>query len=184
AAKTDVAGGRIDRLALPRRGPVAQAVVGRAEVGTALYHAASDMRARLARRATGFFAALGRLGKRTRRPLPDVAEHVVEAIPVGGKGIDGRGALVSIELEVLPRESALPGIGHRPPVGGERFPPRVGRALEAAAGREFPFGFDRQLLSSPGRVGTRIFVSDVHDGMVIATGDAAVGTLGMSPIGA
>src|SRR5438552_15282776 len=65
----------------------------------------------------------------------------------------------------------------------KRLTPRVSRALEAAAGRELPFGFERQLLSRPGGVGARILVSNVNDRMVIPTDDAAVGTLRMPPIG-
>src|SRR5258708_22694296 len=80
APKTDVAGGRVDRLSLARRRAVAQAVVGRAEVRPAFHHSASDMRPRLARRAAGFFTAFNKRGKKARRPLPHVAHHVLEAI--------------------------------------------------------------------------------------------------------
>src|SRR5262249_56919778 len=113
---------------------------------------------------------------------PPMRDEVVEAITVGGKGIDWRGSLVAVKLEILPRESALPRIGHWPPLRSKRLAPRVSRALEAAAGRKFPFGFERQLLASPGCVGARILVSDVNDRMVIPIGDAAVGTIGVFPI--
>src|SRR5262249_95578 len=59
AAKADVAGRSVDRLALARRRPVAQAVVGRAEMRTALHHTASDVTAGRAGHATGFFEVFG-----------------------------------------------------------------------------------------------------------------------------
>src|SRR5262249_5168028 len=43
AAKTNVAGRRVDRLALARRWPVAQAVVRSAEMRTALHHPAWNL---------------------------------------------------------------------------------------------------------------------------------------------
>ena len=46
AAKADVAGRGVDRLALPRRRPVAEAVVGRAEMRAALDHLAREPLAR------------------------------------------------------------------------------------------------------------------------------------------
>src|SRR5262249_19580138 len=136
------------------------------------------------RHATGFFEVLGARRRREggRGPLPYIADHVVEPVAVCGKGIDWRGALVAIELEVLPGKPALPSVGHGPPLRSKRFAPRVGRACAPSAGREFPFGLDRQLLPSPGRVCARIFVSDVDDRVVIPTMDGAVGTLGMPPI--
>src|SRR5947209_15177157 len=119
------------------------------------------MNAGLARHATGFLEVFGaRRSEGARGPLPYVADHVVEPIAICGKGIDRRGALVSIYLEVLPGESALPGVGHCPPLRSKCFTPRVSRAVETAARCEFPFRFDRQLLSSPGCVCGRILVSD------------------------
>ncbi len=53
AAEADVAGRRVDRLALARGGAVAQAVVGRAEVGAALDRAARHVAAGLAGAAGG-----------------------------------------------------------------------------------------------------------------------------------
>src|SRR5262245_18712318 len=143
AAKANVASRRVDRLGLARRWPVAQAVVGRAQVRAAFHHPASGVSAGRARHTaglSGYFATVR--GEATRGPLPHIPDHVVEAIAVRGKRIDRRGALVSIELEVLPGKSTLPSVGHCPPVRSERLPPGVGRAVETAAGGEFPFGLD------------------------------------------
>src|SRR6516225_4589012 len=62
------------------------------------------------------------------------------------------------------------------------FTPGVSRAGETAAGCELPFGFDRQFFFRPRGVGACILVTDVNDGVVIATVDAAAGTLRMLPI--
>src|SRR5258707_1655528 len=144
AAKTSVAVRSIDRFRLARRRPVAQAVVGCAQVRAPFHQPAGGVSARLARHTAGFsgyFAAVR--GEAGSGPLPHIPDHVVEAIAVCGKGIDRRGALVAVELEVLPGETALPRVGHCPPVRRNRFAPRVSRAVESAAGGEFPFGLDR-----------------------------------------
>src|SRR5262245_15947403 len=143
AAKANVASRRVNRLGLARRRPVAQAVVGRAQVRATFHHPASGVSPALARHATRFCGCLAAVrGEATRGPLPHIADHVVKAIAVRGKGVDRRGAFVAVELEVLPGETALPGIGHRPPLRSKRFAPGVGRAVETAARGEFPFGLD------------------------------------------
>ena len=54
-------------------------------------------------------------------------------------------------------------------------------AVEAAAGRELPLGFGGELF--PGPVGIRfgVLVSDVPDGVALATLDFAAGTGGPAP---
>src|SRR5262245_35203681 len=44
-------------------------------------------------------------------PFPDIADHVEETVAVRRKGGDGRGPLVAIGCQILPREFALPGVG-------------------------------------------------------------------------
>src|SRR5438477_9756683 len=86
AAKTDVTRRSIDRFALARGGPVAQAVVGRAQMRASFHHPASDRAAGFVRRATGCLGGcVARRREETRGPFPDVADHVVEPIAVGGK---------------------------------------------------------------------------------------------------
>ena len=83
------------------------------------------------------------------RPLPDVAGHVEQAVAVGREGLDRRGALVPIGPQVLPRELALPGVGHHPALGRELVAPGVDGAVQPAAGGELPLGFGRQRLAGP-----------------------------------
>src|SRR4051812_28034681 len=93
-----------------------------------------------------------------RRPLPDVAGHPVQAVPVRGERTDRRGALEAIEAEVLPRELALPGVGPVPTLRRQFVPPRVDGALEATARRVLPLGLRRQLLARPRRVRRRVVI--------------------------
>src|ERR1700730_15037130 len=149
----------------------------------AFHHPPSSMPAGVARHATGFFFVFGARGReRARCPLPNIANHVVEPVAICGKGIDRGSALVSIYLEVLPGESTLPSVRHWPPLRSKRLAPRVSSAVQAPASGEFPFGFDRQLLPSPGSVRASILVSDVNHRVIIPTVDGAVRTFGMPPI--
>src|SRR5690625_3930427 len=90
AAEAQVGGRGIDGLSLPRRRPVAQAVVGCAQVRAALDHLLRNLAwAAACNRAAG--AALRRAHGPVLvdRPLPHVAGHVEEAVAVGRKGADG-----------------------------------------------------------------------------------------------
>src|SRR5262249_57651921 len=93
------------------------------------------------RRATG---AAGPLREVVHRPLPDVAGHVEQAEAVRREPLDRRRAFEPVGAEVLPGELALPGVRHHASLRGELIAPRVGGALEAAAGGVLPFGFGRQ----------------------------------------
>ena len=81
-------------------------------------------------------------------PLPDIADHVMKAVSVGGKGTDRRGALAAIGREVLLREGALPSVRHvlaarrelvaqansaspRPPSAANSYSASVGNSLPA-----------------------------------------------------
>ena len=164
------AGRGVHRLALPGRGTVAQAVVRRAEVRAALDHLAREAFAVPRRWRAARFLVLGRR-EPVARPLPDVAAHVVEPVAVRREAADRRGALEAVLLQVLPRELALPGVRHRPAVREVLVAPGEGRPVEAAAGGVLPLGLGRKLLARPGRVGLRVLVGDLHDGMPVAAVD-------------
>src|SRR4029453_8955464 len=59
---------------------------------------------------------------RAAGPLPDFANHVVQAVAVGRLPAHRCGAGVPVQLQVLDRELALPGVGH-PPTGPSRLAP-------------------------------------------------------------
>ena len=158
----------VDRLALTRCRPVAQAVVRRAEVGAPLDHLALEALGRRRHAARGHRR---RRGEGVARPLPDVPAHVVEAVAVRGERADGRRPLEAVELQVLPRELALPRVRRRLALDELLVAPREARAVEAAAGRVLPLGLRRQRLARPGRVRLGVLVRDVDDRMAVAAVD-------------
>ena len=54
----------------------------------------------------------------------------------------------------------------RPPRRQFVAPGKLG-IVKAAACREFPFGFGRQRLAGPSRIGLGIAIGDMHDGMIV-----------------
>jgi hypothetical protein len=176
-----VAGRAVDGFALSRGRSRTQAIIGSAQMRAALHDAP------LGRAAFACVAArrFGRVGARTpqaRRPLPDIADHVVQAESIGRERIDRRCACVSVLGEVFMGKAALPGVGEKAPfrIGG--IAPGIGLAFESAARGELPFGFGRQFLAGPGRIGQRIFITDMNDRMTVAAGERAVRSFGMPPI--
>src|ERR1700681_3451613 len=120
-----MAGGRIDRLRMARRGPVAAAIIRRAEVRSSLQHLARNPDVRQTRIVACVLAAAARILWNTARlrrigfvlrrvpvrgPFPDIADHVVKAVAVRSKGFYRRGAVVSVEVEILQRKIALPSV--------------------------------------------------------------------------
>ena len=91
-----------------------------------------------------------------RRPFPDIADHVVQAVAVRRERRDRRSALEAVLAKILARKFTLPGIGHMLAVGRELVAPAILGAVEAAACGEFPFGFGGQLLAGPFGVSQRV----------------------------
>src|SRR5262245_20517506 len=94
------------------------------------------------------------------RPLPDIADHVVEAVAVGLEAADRRGGGIAVLVRVVDGEDALPGIGDRLALGIERARPII-LAVATAARREFPLRLGQELAPAPARIGERILVSDM-----------------------
>src|SRR5204863_5533929 len=174
-----MAGRRVDALRHPRRGPIAPAIVRRAQIRPALHDLARDLHggrpgvvARVALAAARIVDRAARaldfrvLLVPIRRPFPDVAGHVVEAVAVRRERADRRGPLEAVLEQVLPRELALPEVRVRLAARRELVAPAILRAVEAAARGELPLGFARQLLAGPPRVGLRVLERDVHDGVI------------------
>src|SRR5882672_3739002 len=144
-------GGCVDRLRVPRCRPVASAVVRRAQVraafddllwnldvgGSGVVAAILAPAARVLRDAAG----LRRIRFVPRRvpvgrPLPDVADHVVQTVTVRRECGDRRRALEPIGIGVLAGEFTLPGIGHVTAMRRELIAPRE-LGAEFAWGDEF-----------------------------------------------
>src|SRR4029450_3915342 len=62
---------------------------------------------------------------RSGRPLPDIAGDVVEAVPVWRKSLHRRCPVKAAGPTILPRESAVPGVGHDATFRHEVPAPRV-----------------------------------------------------------
>src|SRR5262249_59061911 len=73
-----------------------------------------------------------------RGPLPDIADHVVEAVAVGREGAHRGGAFVAVLAQVLPGELALPGVCHRLAVRLESIPPGKLLAVRPAPPADIP----------------------------------------------
>lgn len=71
-------------------------------------------------------------------PFPDIADYVLDAVAVGQKRRHRRGRLVTVLVEILDREIALPGVRHVPAVWRQRAAPGELPAVESAACRKFP----------------------------------------------
>lgn len=129
----------------------------------------------LARRAAwvlGNAASLGSVGRMAcsvpiGRPFPDISNHIVDAITIRRKRFDRRGALITIELQVLARKIALPRVSHLSAFRRQLIAPRELRAIEAASRSELPFGLSRQLFAGPLCVSFGITISNVYDGMIV-----------------
>src|SRR5882757_2103127 len=111
AAEPEMTRRSIDRLGMPCGGPIAAAIVRRAQMRAALDDLAGDTDVRLAgivaallaspARVLGNAARLRRIGLMlrrvpVRRPFPDIADHVVQAVAVGRKRRHRRGALKTV----------------------------------------------------------------------------------------
>src|SRR5499433_3984675 len=117
------------------------------------------------------------------RPLPDIADHVVEAVAVRLEAADRRGPYVAVLVGVVDGEDALPGIRDRLAVGIERARPVV-LAVATAARGEFPLRLGREFTPAPAHISERILVGDVYDRMIVLARDRAAGTGRLTPIGA
>src|SRR5262245_40763259 len=102
-------------------------------------------------------------------PFPDVADHVVEPMVVGGKRSDRGRALIAVLRQVLPGKLTLPSVGHYLAAGMELIAPSEFGTLLLATRGKFPFRFGGQIFASPARVGERVLVGDVHHWMIADT---------------
>jgi hypothetical protein len=115
-------------------------------------------------------------------PLPDVADHVVNAVSVWRERLYGRWARIAILCSVLSWEFTLPSVGHVLSARRELIAPSIFSIFESTPRGKFPFYLSRQFLARPSRVGNRIRINDMHYRMVIEIVDGAFWTVWVSPI--
>ena len=159
--------GGVDGLPHPRGGAVTAAVVRCTQVRTALGHLARDDDSPI--RVLDGAAPVSRrpvLAVPVPGPLPDVADHVEQAVTVGRIATDRCGPLVPVGSGVPDRKFALPGVGEMPAARGELGTPGVRLPVQAAPGGVFPFGFGGQGLAGPGGVRADVVPGHVHHGVV------------------
>src|SRR5215472_13208313 len=177
----------VDLLRLPGGRTIARAVVGRAQKRAAFDHPTRRLTARQRQILQFGSARIDRsLARMTRpipvaRPLPDIADHVVEAVAVRLEAADRRGPYVAVLVRVVDGEDALPGVRDRLARAIERARPIV-LAVATAARGEFPLRLGRELAPAPARVGERILVGDVYDGMIVLARNRTAGTCRLTPI--
>src|SRR5215475_2559922 len=179
----------IDLLRLARGRTIARAIIGSAQKRAALDDAARRLAGGQCQLLQFRSARISRrLARVTRsipigRPLPDVADHVVEAVTVGLEAADRRGPGVAVLVAVVDGEDALPAVGDRLALGIEGARPII-LAIATAARGEFPLRLGRQLTPAPARISERILVGDMHDGMIVLARNRTAGTGRLTPIGA
>src|SRR5262245_5063657 len=91
--------------------------------------------ARILRNATSLLGVVGFVLRSVPvgGPLPDIADHVVDAVAVRPERTHRRRALVTVLVEVLAGKFTLPRIGHVHAAGREIIAPGVFGAVEPAA---------------------------------------------------
>src|ERR1700730_14470787 len=182
-------GAEVHFLRLPRGRSIAGAVVGSAQKRAALDDPAWGLTAGqgqvLQFGSSGIDRCIARVTRPipVARPLPDIADHVIEAVAIGLEAADRRGPGVAVLIGVVDGEDTLPGIGDGLPLGIERARP-VALAVATAACGEFPLRLGRKLAPAPARVGKRILVGDMHERMIVLARNRTSGTGWLTPIGA
>ena len=187
AAKSEMTGCAAYAMTLSSRRSVAMAVRRCAQVRTALHNSpvlladvfcarrTACMNRRVARRHV-----VGR--PRSGRPLPDIAGDVVEAVPIWRESLHRRCPVKAVGPKVLPRESAVPGVGHDATCRHELGAPGVGSAVQPATGGVLPLGLGRQHFSDPGCVRGCILITHMHDRVQIPPIKRAVRSVGVTPV--
>src|SRR4029453_15243966 len=179
---TPVGGAGVDRLGHAGGRAVAPAVVGGAQMRAALHHLAGDGRPVAGRGAAAVVGvAVGLVP--VAGPLPDVADHVEQAVAVGREPAHRGRPCIAVQLQVLDRELALPGVGHPAAVRVELVAPGELRPLQPTAAGQLPLGLGGQVLAGPGGVGGHVGPGDVDHWVVGFLLDRAGRPLGVAPVG-
>ena len=96
-------------------------------------------------------------------PLPHVAGHVVQPVPVGREALDRRVAAVPVQHAILVGKHALPQVRLVLAARGQLVAPGVFRPVQPSAGGEFEFRLGRQARPAPVAVRGSVLPGEVHD---------------------
>src|SRR5207244_7763123 len=192
AAEADVGHTRVRAAAVAGAGPVTRAIAVVAEEGPAALHALGHEWPGRVDRAlrSGWVDRHPLAGAPPIRlpiipvgaPLPHVAGHVVEPVPVWRVRFYRRRPFEAVLHGVLVRKRALPNVALGMLLRERLISPDVGLPIQPAAGRKFPLGLRGQAFSCPARIGDGIVPGDLDDGMIVLAFDVAVWSFGMPPI--
>src|SRR3546814_502071 len=115
--EADVARSHAGVAALSRRGAIALAIIGRAQIAAALHgarrHAGAIGVIGVIRVGAGWIVGVGGVvagAEEIGRHLPHIADHVVEAVRVGLVTADRRDALEAVGFGIVVGKSALPAV--------------------------------------------------------------------------
>src|SRR5262245_47221892 len=115
------------------------------------------------------------------RQLPHIADHVEEAVAVRREAADRRGARIAVLFGVVDWKDALPGIGDGLAILVISLAPIL-TVIFAAARGIFPLRFGWKFTAEPVCIRERIFVGDMHHGIILFALDRRTRTLGLPPI--
>ena len=99
-------------------------------------------------------------------PFPDIADAVVEAVPVGLESVDRARSFEAVFAGVLFREVALENVAAELSASQQRIAPRPDLLFEPSASCAFPFGFRRQTFARPATVRLCVVPRNLHDRMI------------------
>src|SRR3954466_5504596 len=115
------------------------------------------------------------------RPFPHVADHVVEPVTVRRETPDRRRTGMIVFIAVEYREETLPGICDR--LSMRIVSVRIIVLTVAAAARgELPLRLGRNFASAPMRIGKRILVGNMYNGVIFPARYRAAGAGRLMPV--
>ena len=117
-------------------------------------------------------------------PFPDIADHVGQAMPIGGKGSHRRRALEAVTAPGVLWISPRPVVGHDPSARAAFVPPGIDRAVQPAPGGGLELRLGRQVLAGPPGEGQGVGMGDLDHGMIEASAPDRGLALRLSPVGA
>src|SRR5579859_3368737 len=105
-----------------------------------------------------------------------------QAKPVRWKRADRGRSHVSVEQQILPGKLTLPGVGHLLAIRVWIVAPGIERSVDPAPRAKLPFGFGRNRLARPARVGAHVVPRNMDYGVVRSIANMAALPLGVTPV--
>src|SRR3954451_1600834 len=115
------------------------------------------------------------------RPFPHIADHIIKPVAVRLEASDRRRAGMTVLIAVVYRKETLPGICDRLALGivSVRI---IVLTVAAAARGELPLRLGRNFASAPMRIGKRILVGNMYNGVIFPARYRAAGAGRLMPV--